>query len=73
MSLAEELLADLEDYGADDDINQMNSDQNEKIDEIDEISEAMDTDGQYDRVTKVARLRDSEVFKRILEKVHIGK
>lgn len=74
MSLAEELLADLEDYDADDDVDQGNeaNQNNERIDEIEEITE-MEIDGSnYDKVTKVARLRDSENFKRILEKVNEG-
>lgn len=69
MSLAEELLADLEDAG-DEDEQMLAAAENEQIDEIEEVTEEADAGGQsYDSVASVARLRDSANFRSIMQRI----
>lgn len=70
MSLADELLADLEGAGDDDEDLIEAVKQEDEIEEVTEEDAAMDTGGTtYDRITDVARLKESAKFKETMAKI----
>uniref|UniRef100_A0AC35FMW8 U4/U6 small nuclear ribonucleoprotein Prp31 n=1 Tax=Panagrolaimus sp. PS1159 TaxID=55785 RepID=A0AC35FMW8_9BILA len=67
MSLAEDLLADVEEDG-DEDMEDLMPKEEEDDDEIDEITEAQPI-AAYNRVTDVAKLMESDKYKRLINEL----
>ncbi|KAI6217348.1 Pre-mRNA-processing factor 31 [Aphelenchoides besseyi] len=66
MSLADELLADLED--GEEDVDDLEGEDDDE--QIDEVMEATPIIGAYDRVTDVAKLAQSTIYKDLISQLH---
>ena len=65
MSLADELLADLEEEGVD----EGEQDEQAEVDEVPEVSVAMEVDTKANSIFSIAKLRDSEQLQEVMDKM----